>query len=320
MHVSLPSAILVTIISSCSVYAQPIGTVEHTRNKMVKVENALIISWDGSSDANANHVEIFDEQGHSITSLNVLRPVQEASQVSISDVSARPGSVIAVAAVYASKEGNRRVRPVASLLLFDFNGHLLSAFALEPSRGIVRLAVDDKSNVWTLTGYADNKDPSTIAMVVQYTPEGIVARKLFTRNMFPFHASETWEDTSIGRAFMGYDSGLLWFWLPGSTELVTVSVGDGKSVIAKTQLPKRVGRTVVPSNLTRESSGKLVAQVYEIEDHGEFEIANYTWSAGTGSWSPFKPDTCDGARFIGVGDGGRIYLRYEADGTSICTY
>jgi hypothetical protein len=319
MHVSF--AMILTIIGSCWGYGQQIGIMEHTRNKTIKVENALIIAWDPvTNEANQNQIEIFDVQGHLVTKLNLLGPMPEAREVSISDVSARTGSLIAVGAVYASKEGNRRVRPVASLLLFDFNGRLLSAFVLEPSRLIVRLAVDEKSNVWTLTGYADNKDPSTVPMVVQYTPRGLVTRKLFTRNMFPYHASETREGTSIGSASMGYNSGLLWFWLPGSTELVTVSVVDGTSGMVKTGLPKRVGYTAVPSTIVRESSGSVVAQVHETGDHEESGVASYRWSSATGSWLRFKPGGCDGGRFIGIVDKGQMYLRYEGDRAKICVF
>ncbi len=314
MDLSLRSAIVVTIIGSFQVCAQNVGVIEHTRNKTIKVENSFIASWkDYSSDVVENQVDIFDQQGHPVSSLNVLRPVPDAKDVGIYDVSARPGSFVAVAAVYR-KAGDRHLRPVPTLLLFDFNGRLSSAFALAPSREIVRLAVDNQSSIWTLTAHADNKDPSTIPLVVKYMPDGSVAKELLTRSMFPFHATATREDTSIGSADMGYDSGGLWFWLPGSTDLVTFSVED-KPTMQKTQTPRRAGHnTAAPFKIVRESSGNLVGQFHEAGEHGgSTEITNYIWSPNTGAWLQFQPGECDGGRFIGIGDKGLMYLMYKND-------
>jgi hypothetical protein len=113
-------AMLLLPILPCDASAQ----YAHLR---LKAENSMVISWDGvSSDPNENQITISDTQGHPLTTLNVLRPVQDARRVSIYDVSAQ-GNLIAVAGVYENKEGNHQVHPVASLLLFDFSGRLLSA-------------------------------------------------------------------------------------------------------------------------------------------------------------------------------------------------
>jgi hypothetical protein len=198
--------------------------------------------------------------------------VKDASRVSIYDVSARRNT-IAVAAVYNSNQGNRKVRPASSLLLFNFSGQLLRAFALEPSHAIARLAVDDESNIWTLTDHADvNVNPSTVPMVVEYTAAGKILRELLTRDMFPFHAKDTKENLTIGPTAMGYDAGVVWLWLPGSTDFVTISIRDGKTAMMKTQLPKRAGRTVVPLGIARDTSGNVLAQVREDDDQGRPEI------------------------------------------------
>ena len=304
------SLIFVTICGASYFYAQSTGILENTRLKQMKSENGLILSWQpGSTDAKAKQAEVFDEDGHSIASLNILRLVPEAERVSIWDVSARPGHMIAVAAVY--RKADHHLRPVPTLLLFDFSGRLLSAFALEPSREILRLAVDDKSHVWTITSSSDNKDPSTVPMVVEYTPAGLISRELLTRDKFPFHAREMQDTLANGPAFMGYDSGGLWFWLPGSTELVTISAADGRSAIVKTQLPMQMGRgSWVPMKIVHESSGRLVAQVRQDRGQGEPKISNYSWSAATG-WSKLEPGSCEGGFLIGASEKGLLYLQYE---------
>lgn len=315
MYLYVKSAILVLAFTTCYAYAH-----EQSVPRQLKSENDLIISWEPlSTDARANQVDISDEQGHPVAGLNVLGLVPDALRVSIYDVSAHT-PVIAVAAVYESKQGNRQVRPTASLLLFNFNGQLLSAFALEPSHAIARLAVDDKSNIWTLTEFADtNVDPSTVPMVVEYTAEGRIARELLTRNMFPFHASDLREDPEIGAAAMGYDAGVVWFWLPGSTDFVSITTSNGKIAMVKTQLPKKAGRNAVPLSIAREPSGNLVAQVGENDEQGKRVIAHYTWSPAT-AWLQFKPTKCEGNRLIGIGDKGQIYHSYQGDHTEVCIF
>jgi hypothetical protein len=317
------SSVFAILIASvvCAYAQQPSGTIEHTRNKMMKFENGLIISWSGvTEDASANQVDIFDGEGRPITSFNVLRLVPEAKRVSIYDVSASPGRMIAVAAVYASKEGNQKVRPTASLLLFDFGGNLLSTFALEPWRQISRLAIDDDANLWTLTTHADSKDTSTLPMVVEYSTDGAVVKELLPRSMFPLHAASTKENSTIGSPSMGYDSSSgLWFWLPGSTELVIVPAREGTPAVMKTGLPKS-SLHEGPHNIVRESSGNVVAQIREDKDDGSSQLAYYTWSPSTKSWVRFKPGACNGDWLIGVGDNKQVYVRPEADRSKICVF
>jgi hypothetical protein len=320
MHLLGSSVIVVAICSASVFYAQNIGTLENTRRRQIKSENGLILSWQGnSSEPNDKQVEVFDEEGHPVVSLNILRSVPEAGRVGIYDVSARSGQMIAVAAVFA-KAGNRHLRPVPTLLLFDFNGRLSSAFALEPSRQIHRLAVDEKSNVWTITDHSDNRDPSTVPMVVEYTSAGVVSKELLMRDKFPLHARATLEDALIGRAFMGYDSGGLWFWLPGSTEVVAISPNDGKTTIVKTRLPQVKGRTgVVPLRFARDSSGRIAAQFREDRPQRESKVANYLFSASTG-WSRLESSSCGGGMLLGTSDKGLLYLQYEkhSDRATVC--
>ena len=306
--------VILVIVSSFYLYAH--GQVPH---RQWKYEDGLVISWDPiSKDATAKQIEISNEAGQVVTTLNVLGPVRDARRVSIYDVSARRNE-IAIAAVYESKEGNRQVRPTAALLLFDLSGRLLSVFALEPSHQIALLAVDDESNIWTLTNHADiNVDPSTVPMVVKYTAKGEVAKELLTRTMFPFHASDMRQNTVIGGPAMGYEAGVVWFWLPGSTDFVTISTSDNKITRTKTLLPQRAGRNVTPVSVWRESSGTLVAQVGENDGQGNRVPAHYRWSPDA-AWTRFEPDNCIGGMLIGVGDKRLMYVLHSGERTDLCS-
>jgi hypothetical protein len=187
------------------------------------------------------------------------------------------------------------------------------------------LAVDDQSNIWTLTdGAGAGVDPSTVPTVVEYSSKGKIVRELIKRNLFSFHASFNRENTDIGSPAMGYCSGAVWFWLPGSTDFVTISTSDAKTALMKTQLPQRAGRKEVPLSVTREISGNVLIQVREDDDQRrtevKSEVAYYSWSPFTHSWLQFRPDACEPGRLIGISDKGQVHLHYESGHANICIF
>ncbi len=319
MRTILRSAVVVLIVSSGLTYAH-----ESRHPRTTKFENGLVVSWDGvSSDVSSNQINISDEKKTTIVDINVLECVPDASRVSIYDVAMR-GNVIAVAAVFQSKKGNKQVRPTSSLMLFDAKGRLASAFALAPSYAIRRLALDEQGNIWTLTDHADiNVDPSTVPMLVEYSAEGTIEKQLLPRSQFPFHASDTKEDVKIGAPVMGYSSGIVWFWLPGSTDMVTMTTSDGKASMTKTHMPSSTAQLQVLLGIVREPSGNMVAQVREYDNPRiDGRTVYYTWSPSSGSWSQFTVDQCDGASaLIGADDNGEVYMNYnKRTGPEICRF
>ena len=310
MQLAMASAIIMTILS-CYASGQEYAHLQ------VKAEHAFVISWDGISDDRDNsQITVSNLQGDRPMGLNVLRPVPDAKSVSVWDVSIR-GNLVAVAAVYKAKEGIPPAHPVALLLLFDFGGRLLSAFHVDPARQVYLLAIDDQSNIWTLTdGGGTTVDPSTVPMVIKYSADGKVLKELLKHNLFPFHAESIRSDIEIGSPVMGYDSGVVWFWLPGSNDLVTIRTTDANTAIMKTQFPTRAGHKEVPLAIARESSGNLIAQVREDDDQLRpevvSEVAYYRWSASTGLWSKFSPGACESSRLIGVSDAGQVYGQFAS--------
>jgi len=118
---------------------------------------------------------------------------------------------------------------------------------------------------------------------------------------------------------MGYASGVVWFWLPGSTALVTISASDGNVTIVQTGLPKREKYREVPLEVTREPSGDIVESFREEGEHGETDLAYYSWSPSTGVWSRFSPGRCAGGWPIGTGNAGLVYGSGPAM-TKICSF
>jgi hypothetical protein len=118
---------------------------------------------------------------------------------------------------------------------------------------------------------------------------------------------------------MGYGAGVVWFWLPGSTDLVTISSDSGEVAMTKTQLPTKAGRNAVPTRITRDSSGKLIAQVGESDDQGRRVAAHYTGSPTVG-WSQFRPGQCEGGILMGVREEGQVYRVIQNGRTNICVF
>jgi hypothetical protein len=128
----------------------------------------------------------------------------------------------------------------------------------------------------------------------------------------------------MGRAEMGCYSGVVWFWLPGSTDFVTISTTDGKATATKTELPKRQGRRMVVLSIARESSGNVVGQFREDDDQFRRSvqsiITHYIWRASTNSWSQFKPSGCDPGRLIGMSDKELVYMQHGTAGSETRTF
>ena len=287
----------------------------------VKSENGLVIAWQRtvSTDAQTSTIHIFDKTGHAVANFDILHLVPEARSVSIHDVSARPQQVIAVGATYEKQED---VRPVGVLLYLDFRGTLLSALALDPSREILRLALDENLNAWTVTHTSGDIDPSKAPLVVQYNQKGVVVREVLTRDLFPMHAEEIHQNPLVGAATVGCDSGTFWFWLPASTDFVTISVKDG--IVAgnmQTGLPRLSGMKVTPLQVLRAASGDVIAEV-RTEAQGPSPSANlayFAWSPESKSWTSFAPQVCTNHRLVGIDGSNEIFFGFNTVG-SICSY
>lgn len=304
------------LVLSSTLYAHDYGDY-----RGVKVEGGFVVTWQVTSrDANSTDVEVTDEKGSSLVRIGVLKTVPDASRVSIYDVSAR-GNIIAIAAVFQSKKGNKQVRPTSSLMIFNVRGQLVSAVALVPSYAIRKLEVDDDANIWALGDHVDvDVDPSKVPMLVEYSPEGKIKRRLLPRNQFPLHAFEIKEGVAIGAPAMGFNGGIVWFWLPGSTDMVSVTTNDGNASVTKTNVPKSTSQSLMLLGVAREPSGDLVTQFREYDaSRTDGRSLYYRWSASSGLWSQFKLHECDVASaLVGADKVGQIYASRTPVGPKIC--
>ncbi|HLW82288.1 MAG TPA: hypothetical protein VKS20_09635 [Candidatus Acidoferrales bacterium] len=293
----------VLIVPTCA-RGQVEGTIGgRPAHRWIKSENGLLLFFNRreARDAASSEVQVFGKHGEPVVSFALLPLVSGAETVQTEDVSAVPGKRIAVYAAYAKADGS-----VAYVLLyFDFNGSLLRAFAVDPTRDIDALALDDSLNVWTVTA-AGGQDPSRAPMVVEYSDTGSVVKQLLPRSEFPKDAKMTEQSSQIGALAAGYNSGTFWFWLPASAELVTIRTSD--SAVTRTPLslppPPSDGRSW-PQTLSREASGDVVLSMGETT---EPHTVQYIWSQKTRTWSEFEPTSCQGDWLLGADGNQEIYV------------
>ena len=314
---------LTIFLSAIPIHAQQIGSIQTPLQRMwLKSENGLILAWhkvNVRGTDGAGIVRVFDDHGHAIASLNVLQAVPGANNVSIWDVSAKPQQSIAVGATY-TKSGPSDVS--STLLYFNSDGTLASAFALEPQKEIALLELDDSLNAWTVTWSTYDNASSSPSLVVEYDSHGSVVRQLLARTLFPPHETAIVQNPQVGFATGGFDSGNFWFWLPSSTDLVTIRCADGKVLSReKTGYPIASGVTLFPSMMTRDASGAFIAEmrVADPKTPSKASLAYYAWTPETKSWTGIQQNMCEGNRLIGMNHNAEIFVHLDSN-TTVCSY
>jgi hypothetical protein len=312
MHSSIRFALSALLLTICSA-AQSIHLPR--RYNVVKAENGLVIGWNvESEDPQAEQVGIYDTDGKPVVELHPLRLVPGAKRASIHDVSARPGTLIAVAAVY--RKDNATV-PAATLLCFDFQGNPLTALALAPSREAWRVTLDSVANIWTLTTSAGGLSPSEAPMVVAYTKSGSVLREVLRRSEFSIHASEIQENSTVGSPAFGYTSRAVWLWLPGSTDLVTINGADGSVQRRSTTGLPNQSKHEIPERVVLTDAGTLLAQVWIDQEAPQLPRVSFFFRPGvTKLWSQFYPP-CSNCTLIGADSVNAFFVKKGETGSDI---
>src|ERR1039458_2082692 len=261
-----------------------------------KTDGELIISFARSStNRDGDQVEIYDALGNWLTGVKVLGSVADADGVSIYDVSARRDERIAVAADFVNKSGI-----VPALLYFDFKGTILSAVALDASREIRLLAIDNDLGVWALGMGTGQLNPVDVPLVVSYDSRGAVRKELLKRADFPADAAIIQEGPGYGTPAMGLTPDGIWIWLTGSKELVTIAGSDLSVTRMVTSLPEPQphARLDLASDI-KTSSGQLIGEFSEREE-GPPHVSYYRWSRESASWSTSASQDCRNHFLIGT--------------------
>jgi len=294
----------------------PAQSVELAGGKypMVKAENGLIIGWNiFSEDREKPQVRVFDHDGKLLVELTPLRLASEAKDATIHDVSALQGHVIAVEATYRKAPNTV---PDASLLGFDFKGNPLFAVALTPSRSVRYLTVEADSNIWTLTGGSGEKEGSADPMMVGYRPSGDVLKEVLKRSEFPSHELGIQENDTIGVSALGHTSNGIWFWLPGSTDLVTCKSDGSSPMRTVTGLPEKSAGEI-PIKVLLSDAGDLLVQMSGSQNPDHIRHSGvFVLRAKTKAWETFQPP-CDRCLLIGIDHGQAVFSKHNGSGFDI---
>jgi hypothetical protein len=211
----------------------------------LKLSNGLFVHWlvGNLQDATQPAIEVFDQNGSRVVTVNVLAPFREAKEVAIYDVAVWPGHSIVVAAVFASSNSNHKRSTRATLLYFDWSGRLTDAIGLDPSRAIELLDIDENGKVWALLDGSGDRDPARNPVVVVFSGRQII-KSFLDWSYFPDHSYQIDEGpTSEGSPAFGITTDRVWLWLPGY-DMVSFDHDGGHLKRMPLNLPVR---TIVPS-------------------------------------------------------------------------
>ena len=277
---------------------------------MAKAENGMVVEWQLSSESrNATQVGIYDNRGKLVVALSPLQLVPEAKRVTISDISMLPGNIIAMSALFLKADNTV---PAGSLLCFDFQGNLLSAVALSRSRLIRYLTVDSDANIWTLTWASGGQKPSEASLIAAYRPTGENLKELFKRSDFPVHAVTTKENQTLGVVGFGHTSNEVWFWLPGSNELVTFRASDSSFHRFDTGLP-HLSSDEAPLKVVLTNSGTLLMETWGRQNStGIGQRYLFARHAASKSWQQFYPP-CSGCILAGANNDKAVFMKTQGD-------
>ena len=298
------------------VSGQTIGTIQSLpAHDWVKSEMGFVIFFNrrSANDAASSEVDVYAKAGQPVVNFPLLSLVPEAVSVSTTDVSIVPQQAIAVSAVYDRGSGT----PTASLLLrFDFRGRLLWALDLAPSRDVEALAEDDQGDTWTVTSGSGGEDPGTAPTVVEYDDAGKVIRELLPRATFPSDSRATQQNAQIGPVTAGFSSGIFWFWLPASQEMVSINATSGAVKKQRLDIPRpRGAQRSWPLAVARSASGKILAILGQ---SAQPRHLGYVWSPDAEVWSQFQPGPCAGDWFLGLDGGQQLYLQLHSG--AVCAF
>jgi hypothetical protein len=220
---------LLTIVASALLSAAVQAQAQQTQQVTVhsrlpepgrfKTSNGFLVQWNGNAkDPASDAIEAFDPNGERVLGVNLFKLLPSARAVSIDDVAARRDQPLAVAAVISEKDGS--VRPV--LLYVGWDGELVRAVDLDPSREIGWLEFDEAGNLWALTDYLGRKvwaDTNAAGincplgpLILVFNREGQIARSLLKQADFPDGFQEG--QAIGGRVSFGVTKETIWFWQP----------------------------------------------------------------------------------------------------------
>jgi hypothetical protein len=159
----------------------------------VRAENGRAIFYKlETTDTAHPQIQIFDDYGTSILSLNPLAAVPDARDCAVWDASIGPSGLVAVAAVF-TKSG---LRPVGALLVYRPDGSLSEVLRPALGTGFLAVEVDRQDHIWALSGgTADHQDPKSAPVLVEYDRNGRALGSFFTFADFPKDAAAVLQGT-----------------------------------------------------------------------------------------------------------------------------
>jgi hypothetical protein len=247
--------------------------------------------------------------------IEIQRPVPEAIQVDLLDVSVGKSGLVAIAANAVSPP-TPTSKIVGLLLFYDTRGNLLSVQRMpEPGQRILRLMVDDADAVWAISRGTKSADPATEPLLYKYEHMGATTTAIYTRASVPEIVMLKPGVKGIGALWCGTTTDSVYCWVPELQEmLIMAKNGTGirrLSMPATPPRPKGVAPETIPNivrlYLTRESTavvdvlfdGACKDRDKRVKSHRAmfmYDITQATWSELRYDYPPVVLVGIDGDR------------------------
>src|SRR6267142_5064119 len=123
---------------------------------------------------------------------------------------------------------------------------------------------------------------------------------LFREAVFQRTPNRSYKMQQQGQLLQATIPHTFWFWLPSSTDLISIDTMTGAVARTKTGLPSIKDHAIWPLQMGREGSRSLVA-TFGMKTNSAAakpQLAYYVWSPEHNEWPEFSPGECKGSWLI----------------------
>jgi hypothetical protein len=284
--------------------------------RLLSVENGHCIFLEDPSVKGvlSQKINIVDFTGKLSVSLDPLKQINKAADLSIYDVSIGKSGKMALSLVATSTPSQ-----FASLLLvYDPQGHILNAKKLPAGGEMGKLKVDDDDSIWGLRLGAATESLDTAALFCKFTNLGAEEHGYFDRNQFRVGKRIRSVVSKVGVLSFGLTSNKVWAWLPETQELITFNKKGTELQRLYTGVPPfpspETDRIRIHTAFLTESGYLIGPVAFTSSTHNSGSVSLMRWNP-IRQWEPMSHDGIETSksRLIGVEGNNLIFAPFRGE-------
>jgi hypothetical protein len=279
--------------------------------RLLLVENGRCVFLEDSPIKGqlAHKINVVDSTGKLSVSLDPLKQIDKATDLSVYDVSIGKSGKLAVSLVATSLSSQ-----FASLLLvYDSEGRLLTANKLPAGGEMGKLKVDDDDSIWGLRLGAAVESLETTPLFSKFTGDGKVEQDYFDRKQFRLGRRVHSVVPRVGVLSFGLTTNKVWAWIPETQELIIFSKNGTDLQRLYTDLPPfprpELDRVRVHAAFMMES-GYLIAPVAFTSTAGSSPSVSLARWSPTRQWETLAHEGIENlkTRLVGIDGNNLIFV------------